>query len=160
MVHLPIGDKLHAVLDASHEPVRRLDLACLGRGKNACGRQCIHGRNRALHSRCGHARAVQQLQGLHDKLGVPDAAGAELDMQRRVAVPRYASLDGCLRPANLIQRLGDLRGIQRGAVDERPDHAEERRAQGRIPGDVAGLDESLAFQEFAPPLVVRLVTVQ
>ena len=132
-VGLPVLLQLQAVLQVAQELVGGSEARVLAAGEEALVAQAEEREHRAAVPHPRLAAAVQALQALHQELDVADAAGRELDVERRCdAAPRRQFF------ADALARFGDrLHGaeIERALVDQRLDELQQaaRRARGRPP---------------------------
>ncbi len=147
LVRLPVEDDLEPVLDPPEESVCVVhDVPFLG-AEAADPLELRDGVERVAAAHLGVLAAMEELEELDDELDVADAAAAGLDLDLGRPGRDGALLDPPLEGLD----LGDLRGGEVSAIDERGDRLQEGPAQRQVAGDRPALDQRLAFP--GPPRV-------
>jgi hypothetical protein len=141
---------VHPVLDPPKEGPRVAQRARLAIGREAQAHQPREGLERARDLELGVPPAPDQLERLHEELGLPDPSAAQLhvrDVVHRELAP------GALE--HLRHVAGDLR-IDRATEHEGPHARQELRTQLRVTRDGPGPQQHRALPRAAEGFVVAL----
>ncbi len=149
-VRLLFGFDLQTMFDFAQEPVCLLEVHRFVARQQLQFRQGRQGLERARLLEKGVTRAVQKLQGLHDKFDLANSAGAELHIPIKIFVTNNVALDAAFDRGNFVKQL--RRRILR--VNERLMFAQKIVGQFFATRDSPRLDQSEALPRFAKTGVV------
>ena len=149
-MRLHAGGDLHGVLGAAERQVGLGDLARLAVGDEAGGAQPAQAVERVAGAHPRLLAAPDELERLHEELGLADAARAELEIARGIG--------GVLRARALGQpdHLARDPRVDPAPPDEGREGREDLVAEGAIAGDGARAEERRPLPEAAERLVVAL----
>ncbi len=138
------------MLGAAERDVAEGDLLGFAIGDEALGAEAAEAVERVPRADARLFAAPDELERLHEELGLADAAGAELEIARGVARELGA------RALRELDHLAGDAGIDAAPPDERREHGEELLAEIEIAGRRAGAQERGSFPEATEVFVVAL----